>query len=360
MVRQLMPSIHPQSIDDITASVQQAISEQKQITLSQGANNEASTISLHLDRLNQIIDYPFDDMTITVQAGITCGELGSILAEHNQQLPIDVYGADTTIGQLVALNLFGPRICGYGTIRDYLIGIQAVDGAGRVFRAGGKVVKNVAGYDLCRLMIGSHGRLGVITECTFKLNPIPTSTAAIRLQFHSTSELSAAFDALNLSNARPTLIDIHSNHQEDAYAVLVVGVEGSSSSCQWQLEQIQQECKSPAVEIIDPLQVTNYLNDPDHFWSPDQQRIKTRRSEVAPVADQLIQRQHAIHGYAANGILHCTEDGQVRSSLIESIPATRIQFSDWKPAFEAQQHALNKRLLNTFDPHGIFVDASRC
>lgn len=351
-----MPATNPESTSDIAAVIKLAISNQKKISLRRSRKDSASTIHLQLNNLAQIVDYPFDDMTVTVQAGITCAELSRVLAEHNQQLPIDVQSADTTIGQLVAANLFGPRVCGYGTIRDYLIGIQAIDGAGRVFRAGGKVVKNVAGYDLCRLLIGSHGRLAVITECTFKLNPIPASTSAMRLHFDSQPELTAALHALNSSNARPTFIDIHAASKDKAYAKLTVGVEGSTSSCHWQLEQIQQECKPSAIETVSAEQVSDYLSNPDHFWPVHRLRIKVRRSQVATVADQLIQHQQTIHGYAADGILHCSKDDQLSSSLQERIPTAEILFCNKTPPLTDQQHPLNKRLLNTFDPHGIFVE----
>ncbi|MEP3478115.1 MAG: FAD-binding oxidoreductase [Fuerstiella sp.] len=349
-----MASLHPESAEDVSTAIQQAISEHKQISLCCAKNDSATAIHLHLDRLNQVIDYPFDDMTITVQAGITCTELNQVLAAHNQQLPIDIHQTTTTVGEVVASNLFGPRVCGYGTIRDYLIGIQAVDGAGRIFKAGGKVVKNVAGYDLCRLMIGSHGRLGTITECTFKLNPLPASASAIRIGFQSQIELTAALQALNSSNARPTFVDLHWSASGKEYAELVVGIEGSASSCRWQLDQIQQECKVPAIESFSSRQVADYLSHPDHFWTTSQQRLKTRRSHIVAIADHFIQQQLPFHGYAADGILHTSVDPQLRSILMKAVPTADVQFCDRNPAFTAQQHPLNERLLHTFDPHGIF------
>lgn len=355
-----MASLHPESTRAVSTAIQQAISEHKQISVCCTNNDAANSILLHFDRLNQVIDYPFDDMTITVQAGITCANLNQVLAEHNQQLPIDAHEATTTVGEVVASNLFGPRVCGYGTIRDYLIGIQAVDGAGRIFKAGGKVVKNVAGYDLCRLMIGSHGRLGMITECTFKLNPLPASSSAIRISFQSQAEFAAALQALNSSNARPTFVDIHSTVSGKAYADLVVGIEGSASSCQWQLDQIQQECKVPATEIFSSIQVADYLRHPDHFWTNPQQRLKTRRSHIVAVAHHFIQQRRPFHGYAADGILHAAADQHLRSSLTTAVPTADIQFCNRKPAFTAQGHPLNQRLLNTFDPHEIFKPVPEC
>lgn len=351
-----MASIHPQSTKEVATAIKLAVTNQKRICLRRSAAASDSADLLQLSRLKAIVDYPFDDMTVTVQAGITCSELSTVLAAHNQQLPIDVHLPDTTIGQLVSANLFGPRICGYGTIRDYLIGIQAIDGAGRIFKAGGKVVKNVAGYDLCRLMIGSQGRLAVITECTFKLNPIPASTSAIRMSFDFKSDLAATLQALNSSNARPTFIDVHSSPQSKPYAELAVGVEGSGLSCKWQLNRIQQECKTSAVETMHSSQVAEYLSNSNHFWAANQQCIRVRRSQVAKVADQLIHAQQPIHGYAADGFLYCSEDAHVSSILHEQISAGAVHIFKHDSNFAHHDHPLNNRLLNTFDPHGIFAD----
>src|SRR5262245_17199545 len=108
--------------------------------------------------LDQVIDFPARDMTVTVQAGITIAKLQALLAPENLQLPIDVsQPARATLGGIIATNASGPRRYGYGTLRDYVIGISAVNDEGNEFKAGGRVVKNVAGYDLCKLLVGSLG-----------------------------------------------------------------------------------------------------------------------------------------------------------------------------------------------------------
>ena len=111
-------------------------------------------------------------MTATVEAGMSSG-LFRITRRAGQWLPIDPPNSDrTTIGDLLAHNLSGPRRFGYGTIRDYLIGIKVALANGEIIKAGGKVVKNVAGYDLCKLFIGAKHTLGIIVEATFKLRPL--------------------------------------------------------------------------------------------------------------------------------------------------------------------------------------------
>jgi glycolate oxidase FAD binding subunit len=141
-------------------------------------------IALSVTRLNQIIDYEPADMTVTCQAGTTLGDLHTALSAHNQMLPIGpTPRATSCIGRILARGR--SRNLQYGGQRDYTIGMRIVTADGRITRAGGKVVKNVAGYDLCKLYIGSLGSLGVIVEATFKLVPSPQAQECIELEFNS-------------------------------------------------------------------------------------------------------------------------------------------------------------------------------
>src|SRR5207244_8591438 len=103
-----------------------------------------------------------------------------LLATENQRLPIDVPQSDrATLGGTLAANVSGPRRYGFGTLRDYVLGISVVNDEGQEIKAGGRVVKNVAGYDLCKLYIGSLGTLGIITQGTPKLKPLPEERALV-------------------------------------------------------------------------------------------------------------------------------------------------------------------------------------
>src|SRR6478736_2819398 len=121
--------------------------------------------------------YPARDMTITVQAGVTIARLRDVLKAEGQQLPVDVPFPDrATLGGAVATNASGPRRFGHGTLRDYVIGISVVDDRGEEMKGGGRVVKNVAGYDLMKLYTGSLGTLGIITQLTLKVKPRPEAS----------------------------------------------------------------------------------------------------------------------------------------------------------------------------------------
>ncbi|WP_326820868.1 FAD-binding oxidoreductase [Streptosporangium sp. NBC_01756] len=123
--------------------------------------------------LNQVLEHAAGDLVVRVQAGVTMDALAETLAAEGQQLSLDVPVDGATVGGTLATAVAGPRRFRYGTARDLLIGITVVLADGTTARSGGKVVKNVAGYDLGKLFTGSYGTLGVITEATFRLHPVP-------------------------------------------------------------------------------------------------------------------------------------------------------------------------------------------
>jgi len=137
-------------------------------------------IALSLSRLNAVVEHEPADLTATVQAGMTLAGLQRRLAAAGQLLPLDPAGGErATVGGMLAANAWGPWRHAHGSARDVTIGLRVVTAEGQLTRAGGRVVKNVAGYDLCKLYVGSLGTLGVIVEATFKLAPLPRATAAI-------------------------------------------------------------------------------------------------------------------------------------------------------------------------------------
>ena len=199
-------------------------------------------VEVRLDKLNRVIDFPARDMTITVEAGIRMAELARILKAENQRLPIDVPQAEqATLGGVIATNWSGSRRFGCGTMRDYVIGISAIDASGREFKAGGRVVKNVAGYDLCKLLIGSRGTLAIITQVTLKLRPILETSALVRLTFDSLSQIDAVLNRLLSSATRPVVIDVLSDASRPP--TLIVGYEGASRETSWQVETLLKECR---------------------------------------------------------------------------------------------------------------------
>ncbi|MBI2948093.1 MAG: FAD-binding oxidoreductase [Verrucomicrobia bacterium] len=166
--------------------------------------------SVQLGALNRLVDHVPEDMTATVEAGMTLTEFQDRLTSRGQWLPVDPPNSDRlSIGQLLSAHASGPRRFGYGTVRDYLIGMKVVLADGRVIKSGGKVVKNVAGYDLCKLFIGSHGTLGVIVEATFKLRPVPEAEQFVQIEFDSLEKADAFVQAILESDLVPVALDLH-------------------------------------------------------------------------------------------------------------------------------------------------------
>jgi len=147
-----------------------------------GAPPSRCDLVVDLRAMNQMIEHEAGDLVVRVQAGMTIGQLASALASAGQELALDV-PAEATVGGIVATGTTGPRRLRYGSPRDLLIGLTVVRADGVIARSGGKVVKNVAGYDIGKLFAGSHGTLGLITEATFRLHPRPAAVTWVTAEF---------------------------------------------------------------------------------------------------------------------------------------------------------------------------------
>ena len=141
---------------------------------------------IDMSRMAEVVEHASGDLVARVQAGARMGDVAAVLAQAGQEIALDVPD-DASIGGVVASGLAGPRRLRYGTPRDLLIGITIVRADGTVAKSGGKVVKNVAGYDLGKLFAGSAGTLGLITEATFRLHPLPAARAYVTAEYVAVS-----------------------------------------------------------------------------------------------------------------------------------------------------------------------------
>ncbi len=168
--------------------------------LTMGNPPERVDLVLSTARLGGIIDYEPTDLVLSVGAGATFGDVQAVLGEHGQRLPLDPPGgADATIGGLIATGRWGPLRYSAGTLRDLLIGIAVAHPSGTVSNAGGMVVKNVSGYDMPRLYLGSLGTLGVIVSANFKVLPRPRAEATVVASFDTLDNAFAEADRLRQS-----------------------------------------------------------------------------------------------------------------------------------------------------------------
>ena len=146
-----------------------------------------------LERLARIVEFDAANLNLTAEAGVRLGELQRVLAGKREFLPLDPAGAERmTVGGLVETNASGPSRLLYGSARDWVLGLRVVLPSGERIRCGGKVIKNVSGYDMSKLLIGSLGSLGIVTEATFKLLPLPAARATVVGLFAELKPLAAA------------------------------------------------------------------------------------------------------------------------------------------------------------------------
>jgi glycolate oxidase FAD binding subunit len=185
--------------------------------------------------LNRLLEHEAGDLTVTVEAGIRLSALNERLAEHGQMLALDPPG-DPTIGAAIAGDLFGPRAHRYGRVRDLLLGVSVVLADGTVANSGGKVVKNVAGYDLAKLFCGSHGRLGLIARASLRLHPRPQASGTLVVPVSAPDDAQALVRALLHSPLAPSAVDLVWSGEQSALAVLFEGGETATSA---QLERGQ-------------------------------------------------------------------------------------------------------------------------
>ena len=180
--------LRPASAADVREIVGDAIAEKKPLRivgrgtwLDAGRPVEA-TRQVSLEGLTGIVDYTPGDLTLTARAGTTLAEIARATADHGQWLPLAPWGGDTgSLGATAATATAGPMSGALGTPRDIVIGIEAVAGSGELVRGGGRVVKNVAGFDLTRLMVGAWGTLGILTEVSVRLRGLPEREATLAL-----------------------------------------------------------------------------------------------------------------------------------------------------------------------------------
>ncbi|MDF2856012.1 MAG: lactate dehydrogenase, partial [Neobacillus sp.] len=190
-------TIFPKTEDDISALLNYANTKGLTVSIMAGGSKrgfggqlEKTDIQLSLRHYTGIVEHIPGDMTLTVKSGASFKEIQTYLAQFNQKIPLDPFHLENaTIGGVIAANDSGPKRLGYGAARDAVIGLRMVYPDGKVIRSGGKVVKNVAGYDMNKLYIGSMGTLGVISEVSFKLRPVAKDESIVFVHFPEGNQL---------------------------------------------------------------------------------------------------------------------------------------------------------------------------
>src|SRR6185436_3026612 len=233
--------------------------------MSRGTPPRDGALVVGLRRLGRVLEHEPGDLTATAEAGITLDALQAALGTRDQWLPLDppMPGA-ATLGGVLAANAAGPRRHGYGTARDLVIGLRVVAADGQLIRAGGKVVKNVAGYDLVKLYIGSLGTLGVIVDATLKLRPRPEAEGACWATFPMLAGAAEAAASIAASELGPTalvLLDARAARAAAAGAgrpsspmpTVLVGFDGLVRAVAWQGDETARRLRAAGARAVDVL-----------------------------------------------------------------------------------------------------------
>ena len=302
-------------------------------------------------RMDQVIEHAAGDLVARVQAGARIGEVAAVLAAAGQEIALDV-PPSATIGGVVADALAGPRRLRYGSPRDLLIGITIVRSDGVVARSGGKVVKNVAGYDLGKLFAGSAGTLGLITEATFRLHPLPAARAWLKAQMPGDGAVvAAAVTAAANSPLVASAVEVHRAAPGERTHVAVL-LEGSADGVADRVKQMSWLVRTSASEAArsisaiggDPSVATAPSRTAPDWWGgvPDPAGGTLLRAtfwvsalgQVLDAVDRAAREtgtRPQVHGPAGAGMLYVTLDADappagvvsLAAAIREAIPAGR-------------------------------------
>jgi glycolate oxidase FAD binding subunit len=312
------------------------------------------TISTHA--LNGVLQYNPRDLTISVGAGITYCELTRVLAEHRQMVPLDPPFSDrATVGGIVASNSSGPRRRLYGSARDMVIGMTFATLEGKLVRTGGMVVKNVAGLDMGKLMIGSFGTLAAIATINFRLHPMPAATRTFVQDFERMEDVIAARDQVLQGRLQPASIDILKS--SSSYRLLI-----QAGGSQAVLDRYSRELRTAqVVEGVEEDSLWSSIRElTPRFLSEHENgavvRVSCTLAEVGRVLESLPPQALAragsgvCYGYFARASEQRIPP--VGKSVIEFAPLEFRQQNELWPQ-PGNDFAMMKQIKNMFDPQGL-------
>jgi len=223
-------TVSPTSADAVAEVLRQAGAAGQTVAVvgagtkaSWGGSLEPSDVVIRTDRLRGIVRHDAGDLIVTVRAGTALRDVQAVLALSGQRLALSAGAPEATIGGVLAAGEAGPLRLRYGTGRDLLLGVEFVRPDGVRARSGGRVVKNVAGYDVGRLLCGSYGTLGILTEATLRLHPLPAARAWVSRRVESPAEAADVVGAVARSRLVPSAIEVDLTGSAGTLCVLVEG-----------------------------------------------------------------------------------------------------------------------------------------
>lgn len=342
--------------------------------LSWGGLAKGVDVVVSTERINQLIEHAVGDLTVTVEAGMKFSDLQALLAKSRQFLALDPTAPElATIGGIVATGDTGSLRQRYGSVRDQLLGITFVRADGQVAKAGGRVVKNVAGYDLMKLLTGSYGTLGFISQLTFRLYPLPEASGTVVLT-GSAEAVSQAADILRGSALTPVQADLLSTKLVSSLGLgqglgLIARFQSISESVKEQSNRV--------LEVGEKLGLNGVIfadGDEANLWQRLQKRIHTTATEsvitckigVLPTAAVEILTQvelGLIHISSGLGLLQLEDKNQVLKvrdrtqahrgflTILEAPVAVKQQIDVW--GYTGNALPLMRQIKEQFDSKNI-------
>jgi glycolate oxidase FAD binding subunit len=264
--------VWPETVEQVSAVLQWAQRERIAVVprgngskIGLGGLPRRLDLVLSTRRLTQVSEYDVANFTITAGAGMPFAQLSQLTAAHKQLLPLQYPFSTATLGGLIAANAYSPKRLRYGGVRDLLLGLRIVLPSGEITHFGGKVVKNVAGYDMCKLFLGSLGALGIIAEATFRLYSLPERDETLLAVFPALERGAAAVVQLMATPLLPSQILLLDAPATQAVApelspraaadtaILVVNCEGMEEAVERQLAEIARICQGHGADTVQVL-----------------------------------------------------------------------------------------------------------
>jgi len=362
------------------ASTLQAASRDKQITVLRGGGTKlgwgrpvaAIDLIVSTAKLNTLLVHRHGDMTATAHAGVSLAQFNRELARHGQWLPIDSAFDAATIGGIVGTNDSGPVRHRYGTPRDLLIGVTLALTDGRIVKAGGHVVKNVAGYDLGKLASGSFGTLAAIVDATFKLLPIPQASATLDASYDDGEVLARDVMQVSTSQLEPMAFDVMLDGGQYRLRLLFASSPEAVSA---QIESAQRLLSKPSTVVTGDPEMdlwTDQVRSPwagtgaviRFGWLPAKlEEITTLMHDVQQIAGSVVMCGRV--GMGA-GLMRVDGDVRTQAAVVERLRSSvwvgnvavlrashdlKQHVDVWGPASSAADAV--RALKGMFDPAGI-------
>lgn len=396
--------VTPGTVDEVAQVV--ALANQHGLTLlargggsrmNVGGLPEQIDVLLETNKLTHLLEYEAPDLTCHAEAGLTLAALQLQLAKQGQRLALDPPDAiQATLGGILASNASGPKRLRYGSARDQVIGLRIVQANGEIARSGGRVVKNVAGYDLNKLYVGSFGTLGVIVEANFKLQPVPVVERTLLLTFTNANDAMQMVIATLGSLLTPSAIELidagAASDMSNFFGLnlptngftIAINFEGGTVSVDRQMDEARLIARKNNALMADDIAGEAQ----NRFWEVVREHTQGTItckaamlvSQIAPYLQQVEQicRRHeleaAIVAHAGNGILYIElRPGDATTRIVEAVAELRIQAQEARGSLVVERcpvdlkrrinvwgepgsdFYLMQRLKRQFDPKGTFV-----